>query len=169
MFKRMKALRAQVWSAAFLASTTVLGGCDGHHNLEGSIQRYRFSYKQGSATVFHGALSPNAPAVVRYWIDLYDATYPRCGTVPSHRNVRLDGVPAAVGHYPLDGDVRVVFAGLDVITVRKGGTIDVTEVSSTTIAGSVHVIADVDEWVEGDFRSDICPDPLARDASRGED
>ena len=134
-----------------LTAASMMGACGGgDDNLEASIQGYAFSFKQGTAIL----LKDNS-----FWIDLYDATYPRCGTRPEHDNVRLDGVPAAIGHYLLSHEVSVLFSGLDNVTVEGGGTIDITELTDTTVGGTVHVVAGPYEWAKGRFRSDICPSP----------
>jgi hypothetical protein len=148
--------------ATFLAFASLTLGCGaGHHNLTASIQGHSFSFEQGTAR--------SLPAVAAFTIGLYDRTYPRCGDTPQRDSVRLDGVPAALGHYPLTKDVSVLFAGLDDFTVKDGGSIDVTELTTARIAGTVHVTVDAYVWADGDFRADICPwnhDDL--DASTGD-
>jgi len=94
-----------------------------------------------------------------FWVDLYSAAPPACGSSGAGSSVILT-VPNKVGSYPLSFQRNGTFvldnANQDNLVATEG-SLRVDEITSTLVRGGVTMTYDAANSISGEFAATICP------------
>lgn len=94
-----------------------------------------------------------------FWMDLYAAAPPACGSSGSGHSVILT-VPKKVGSYALSFQLNGTFvldnASQDNL-IATDGSLRVDEVTDTLVRGGVAMTYDAANSINGEFQATICP------------
>lgn len=150
--------------AALLSTLCLLlAGCSDSGDGGGSaaIANGKLTGKVGGASWTLGGAQTDAffSDTTKFWVDLYSAAAPGCGSQGSGSRVILN-VPNKVGTHSLSLQLNGTFA-LDNADqdnlVATEGAIRVDEITATLIRGGVTMTFDAANSISGEFDATICP------------